>query len=271
MLNVLTESINFENIVRYMHILSNVEIFGISDERFSAFGAFDERTDSTIGVLVTEIFPEYIRIEKLYTVPDYRNNGVAEKLLNIIRTPLETKKIPIYIYTTDSIDVSYIQSKGFERTDDNYCYIEGRLGDLKDIKLPSKNNAIVFDTIETIPVKDLDRFIFRNPHDDLIQFPEGLVDTNRFSDGSLVCKVDGKIKAVMLIEEQDDRIDVTYIYGTDSRYVLNLFSLLKRLYMEEYTPQTRVRFLICNNMGREGIEKILVENQEKPLSVYRLA
>ena len=75
----------------------------------------------------------------------------------------------------------------------------------------------------------------------------------------------------MLIEEQDDRIDVTYIYGTDSRYVLNLFSLLKRLYMEEYTPQTIVRFLICNNIGREGIERILAENQEKPLSVYRLA
>ena len=271
MLNVLTESINSGNITRYMHLFSNVEIFGINDDRFSAFGAFDEITDKPTGVLVTEIFPEYIRIEKLYTVPEYRNNGVAEKLLNIIRKTVKTSKMPILIYTTESFDVSYIQSKGFKKTDDNYCYIEGRLEDLKDIKLPSKKKSIVFDTIDRVSTKDLDRFVFRNPYDKLIQFPEGLIDTNRFSDGSLVCKKDGKIEAVMLIEEQDDRIDVTYIYGTDSRYILNLFSILKRMLMEEYTPQTLIRFLICNNIGREGIEKILAESKERPLNVYRLA
>ena len=130
MLNVLTESINSENITRYMELLSNAEIFGISEGRLCAFGAFDEKTDNILGVLVTEIFPEYIRIEKLYTVPEYRNKGVAKKLLCIIIEPIVTKKIPIFIYTTDSIDVSYIQSKGFKKTDDDYCYIEGRLGDL---------------------------------------------------------------------------------------------------------------------------------------------
>ncbi|MBP5309916.1 MAG: GNAT family N-acetyltransferase [Lachnospiraceae bacterium] len=270
MLNVLTERINSENITRYMHLLSNAEIFGISDERLCAFGASDERTDNTLGVLVTEIFPQYIRIEKLYTVSEYRNNGVAEKLLSIIIEPIVTKKMPIFIYTTDSIDVSYIQSKGFKKTDDDYCYIEGRLGNLKDISLPSKKDSIVFDTIDKVSVKDLDRFVFRNPHDNLIQFPEGLVDINRFSDGSLVCKKDGKIEAVILTEEQDDRIDVTYIYSTDAKYILNLLSILKKLYMEEYTPQTMIRFLICNNKVREGIEKILAESKERPLNVYRL-
>ena len=234
MLNVLTESINSENITRYMELLSNAEIFGISEGRLCAFGAFDEKTDNILGVLVTEIFPEYIRIEKLYTVPEYRNKGVAKKLLCIIIEPIVTKKIPIFIYTTDSIDVSYIQSKGFKKTDDDYCYIEGRLGDLKDFSLPSK-------------------------------------DSNRFSDGSLVCIKDGKIEAVMLTEEQDERIDVTYIHSTDGRYILDLFSVLKRMYMEEYTPQTTIRFLICNNKGREGIEKILAGSKMRPLSVYRLA
>ncbi len=271
MLNVLTESINSENITRYMELLSNAEIFGISEERLCAFGAFDEKTDNILGVLVTEIFPEYIRIEKLYTVPEYRNKGVAKKLLCIIIEPIVTKKIPIFIYTTDSIDVSYIQSKGFKKTDDDYCYIEGRLGDLKDFSLPSKEKSIVFDTIDRVSVKDLDRFVFKNPHDDLIQFPEGLVDSNRFSDGSLVCIKDGKIEAVMLTEEQDERIDVTYIHSTDGRYILDLFSVLKRMYMEEYTPQTTIRFLICNNKGREGMEKILAGSKMRPLSVYRLA
>ena len=75
----------------------------------------------------------------------------------------------------------------------------------------------------------------------------------------------------MLTEEQDERIDVTYIHSTDGRYILDLFSVLKRMYMEEYTPQTTIRFLICNNEGREGIEKILAGSKMRPLSVYRLA
>ena len=74
-----------------------------------------------------------------------------------------------------------------------------------------------------------DENCFNDPHDDLIQFPEGLVDSNRFSDGSLVCIKDGKIEAVMLTEEQDERIDVTYIHSTDGRYILDLFSVLKRM------------------------------------------
>ena len=60
------EMINDDIVEEYLDLLTSEEVFGCSNGRISCFGAYDEDTGEPMGVLTAEIFPEYIRIKRIY-------------------------------------------------------------------------------------------------------------------------------------------------------------------------------------------------------------
>ncbi|MCR5249685.1 MAG: GNAT family N-acetyltransferase [Lachnospiraceae bacterium] len=267
-----TERIVRENQSRYLKLLSNDELFANEEGRYSCFGAFDEDSREALGVLVAQILPAYIRIVKLYTLPKHRNRGVASTLLKLATDLPEELSLPFYaVVSGEEADPEFLTKRGFVKTDDRYSYLSGWLEDLEDLprpqNLPSSARVLPADRV---PYESLSDYVLSFGHDELLQFPEMKLDMNRFSDGSLVCTRDKEINAVLLMEELDEYIQISWIHCRDSRSLYQIFSVMKKALKSEYDPEAELRFLLCDNKGEEAIEKVFRYRERIPVHIYRL-
>ena len=265
------EMITQENISKYLKLLSNDEVFGLEDGRFSAFGATEDDTDTACGVLVAHILPEFIRIVKLFTLPEYRRRGIATTLLEKATDLPEELAMPFYVISAGEQDFAFLEKNGFQATDDRYFFLSGWLEDLEDLPKPSK--PILGQKIlpaDHIPYESLSDYVLKSSHDEILQFPEKELDMARFSDGSLVCTQNNDISAVVLMEEMDEYIQISWIHCKDSRSLYSIFSVMKKALKTEYDPEAELRFLLCNEKGEDAIDKLFRYRDRIPVKVYKL-
>lgn len=265
-----TEMITGKSIGKYLHILTNEEIFGFNEDRFTLIGAFDENQDQPVGMAAARVMPQYIWLERIFIDPDYRLQGVSKELLRIMTDLPKESRIPFCVYGEESeINENYLMKIGFKDVRNSYSYIEGTLGHLIDIKLPSKRSNIKIQTVDRIAPERLEKFIFASRKDEFLQFPEGYLDMDRFSDASLVCVKDDKIDAVVMMEELTDCIQVTYVYGKSNHALLFGTAAIKKLMLDEFEPSMKLRFLICDGLGREAVKCIFSECEEVPIKMFK--
>ena len=264
-----TEMITGQSIARYMQILTNEEIFGFNDNRFTLIGAYDEEKDRPAGVAVAHILPKYIRLERMFTDPEYRLQGVSEELLSIMTDLPTENKMPIYVYGDESeVNEEYLTKMGFKGVDNGYSYIIGTPDHLVDIKVPQKKPNIKVLPAEKVAPEKLENYIFSSRRDEFIQFPEGYLDMNRFSDASLVCMKDDKIDAVVMMEELTDCVQVTYVYGNSNQTLLYNMALIKKLLLDEFDGSMKLKFLICDGVGGDAIKRIFDKSEESDLKLF---
>lgn len=266
-----TELITRENLSRYMSMLTNEEIFANDQQRYSCFGAFDEESEEGLGVIVAGILPDYILIEKLFTAEPHRKKGVASALLDIVTTLPDGVTTPFYIATErPGIDDGFLKKKGFTEEESRYKYLVGRLEDMRDITVSESMKAgLRILPAYNVPEKQLSNFVFRSEFDRFLQFPETVLDMDRFSEGSLVCLQNDKICAVMLIEELQDAVQFTFIHCLDTRSLFGLFSIVKPALRLDYGKDSIIRFLICDGKGEEGVRRAFGRCHEQPVRVFR--
>ena len=266
-----TEAITRDNLSRYMHMLTNDEIFANDTQRYSCFGAFDEATGEGLGVIVASVLPEYILIEKLFTDEKNRGKGVASELLSLVTTLPDGVTMPFYFATAhEDINDGVIKNKGFAEIESRYKFQVGKLEDMRDITVSDSMKAgLRIQPAYNVSEKLLSNFVFRSEFDRFLQFPETVLDMDRFSEGSLVCLQNDKICAVMLIEELQDAVQFTFIHCLDTRSLFGLFSIVKPALRLDYGKDSIIRFLICDGKGEEGVRRAFGRCHEQPVRVFR--
>ncbi len=262
------EIVTGDIIREYMSILTTEEVLDCEEEKITCFGAYDEETEDIMGILTAEIYPEFIVIKRIYVCPDYEGKGVENELLAHVTDIPDELRLPIYIYgVEEEMDDELLTECGFSTIPSKYSYIEGLLMNYVEINAALTEGELK--TLDKIPMEELEKFVLQKDHDKLLQIPEGYLDTERFTEGSLVLLKRHMIDGAILIEESDGYINIPYIYAEDKRLLLYAFFILKKLLIAEFEPRAKLRFLICDGIGREAISRLIIDSNEKKIAIYK--
>ena len=266
------EIVTENNIWQYMPILNADEFDGITAGRYTCFGAYDEVNELPIGVATAQVFPKQIRIHRIYTVPDHRRQGVASELLRVMTDLPEDVKLHFTIACFDaSDDYDFLAHRGFKEMPSDFTYITSDLSNMKDVQVPAKLRVgIDLMPMDRAPVPALESFILSSQHDVILQFPEFELDTERFSDASIVCQLNGQISAAIMLEEFSDAIQVTWFGGTDGRSIYCSFYMLKQALESEFDTSQSIRVLLHKNKGLDAIEKVFHSVETHPVRFFAL-
>ena len=262
---ILTEIVTEETISKYMEFLGNEEIFGILNGRFSCMGVCDRKSGQPLGILTAEIHMSHIRVRRVRVLPEAE--GTARALMDIVTDLPEDMALPVLFFGTDEdVDEKLLTESGFTETDCRYSCIEGSLTDFKAIEAPPKCDI---GTLDQVPFPKVESFVLGSEHDRILLTPDGYLERDRFSDASLCCMDSGKVTGVILLEEKDDFIQIPYIRTKDGKALLFAFYVLRKLLTAEFAPDTKIRFLLCDGVGREAVNAIFPGGREKKIRGFR--
>ena len=264
-----TEIVAAERADEYISLLTFDEYSGIISGRFTCFGAYDEEEGAPAGILVAEVLPGYIRIENVYTVSRYQNKGIAKGLLKSAMD-IPEPGLPFFVFVEDvEADVGFFIRQGFKKEKSNYCYLTGKLSDLEDFYISdSVKSEYEILYMDEISGDGLSEYIGKVPHDSFFAFP-GYVDLTRFSDGSLICRHEGKICGVLMLEELFEGIQVTFLHADDTKALCYLLTEFYGMIEEEYSEKASVRFLSCNESEEEGIKKYFKAQDKLSIGIFK--
>lgn len=261
---VQTEIISSEELKRYLGLLYNMEIFGMESGRYTCIGAFDDERDEGIGVLVAELLSDSVHIKRIYVKTEYRRQGIAKKLLQIVTDVPDELKQPIVTYgVEEELDKDFLGAVGFSETESEFSYLEGSIKDFRMLPSPKKNDEYSVSTVDLVPENALKNYIHE-------KVPELFAGDEHISDGSLACRKGREISAVILIEETHPHTMIPLIFGRDNMAVMYCFSALREELLAENGPDARIRFLMNKDRGREAVEKIVANTVEKKIHIYEL-
>ena len=265
-----TEMISSDEVTRYLGLISNAEILGMESGRYTCFGAFDDEKNKGAGVLVAEVLMDSIRIERIYVSPEYRRKGIAKELFHIVTDLPENMKQPIIAYGVENeINREFLEAMGFHEIENGYSCLEGKLGDYQKLPLPLEGSEYSLVPAEGIAANALNNFVAEMQKEKHMQMPALFMEYDTFPDGSVVCIKNKEIAAVLLLEEADSNVIIPFVFGKDNKAILFCFSALREELIEEYGSDARLRFLLNKGKGREAIEKIVKDMEEKKILIYR--
>lgn len=101
------------------YILETVGVFNIkNDITNNATGGKTEKislhdSENEVGYIKVAIYPEYANITGLYVLPDYRNQGIAKKLIDTVIKKYDERAITITPYAYKDAPMSDEQLKTF--------------------------------------------------------------------------------------------------------------------------------------------------------------
>ena len=270
--------ISEDNLHEYMQILTSDEIFGINEDTLTSFVISDDEKNEPAGVLTVQIFPEFIRLERIFILPEFRHRGYAARLLDIIKDRPGDARLPIRAFPEEKGELSgLLEASGFTERDSSYCVLSAYIKDWIDIgqkilkKIPDDiKNQIMICHLDQVPEQMVREFVLRSPHDELMQFPDKTINMGRFSDLSTFSIVNDSIKAAALIEENEDYTQFTWCYG-DGRYAMlaNMFMVRKEL-EKEYGSGYRIRCLCPSERTADGYKKMFSACDIKKIYIYQL-
>ncbi|MBQ7706653.1 MAG: GNAT family N-acetyltransferase [Lachnospiraceae bacterium] len=266
-----TEIITGNELKKYLGLLDNMEISGMENGRYTCFGAFDDKSDKGIGILVAESLPDYILVKRIFVLPEYRRKGVATALLKIVTDLPEDLKQPVITYgAKEELDKKFLDAMGFKEVKSDYTYIEGTLGDYRKLHLPAKKSEYKLIPAEKITTNALKKFIFDMKKKKNIKLQELFVDDDTISDESIVCMKNNKIAAVIMLEESDGNVMLPLVFGKDTKAILYCFSAFYEILSGDFGPEECIRILLNKDIGKEAIEKIIGNTTEKKVLIYKL-
>ncbi len=265
-----TELITEDSIWRCMSLLTPDEYGDWAEGRCRCFGAFDEDTGDVLGIASVQVFPEQIRLKRLFTLPRYRGRGVASGLLRFLTDLPDELKLPFTaVFYDEDIGADFLCNRGFKEKESHYSCIDSTLSEIKELRASEKmRTGITLLPASHVSVNELEEFVFSSEHDMFLQFPEYMLDMGRFSDASIVCRQHGKITAAIFLEEQEDHIRVTWFEGADARSLYCLILMLRQILEAEYDPGTKIRVLLCGGRGRDAVGKMFNSAGEHPVRVF---
>ena len=149
--------------------------------------------------------------------------------------------------------------------------MEGKLSDMADIPAPDKKNPqMKAKHVSQYSEEELLPFIMNSPHDRHLQIPWDGIDNDRFGDG-IVCTNRGKISAVLLCEEDDERVEIPWFHGINEQNTNACFYILKKLFSVEGEGDTSFRFLCSEKNQKDLPDKYFTKMTRSEIYLFRLA
>ena len=269
--------ISEENIHDFFQILTSDEIFGINDGRFTSFVILSEENKEPAGVMTVQIYPEYIKLERIFVLPEFRRSGYGASLLEIIKNRPGDALLPIFAFLEDQEDVrGLLEAEGFSMQESSYSVLSASLKDFTDLGTRLKKlipddirKEIMIYRMDQISDELLRDFVLRSPHDEVLQFPDRMIDLDRFSDLSMVSMTDNTIKAALLIEETEDYSQFTWCHGTDRYSIFATIFMVKRELESEYGPEYKIRCLCLDENTEQVYKKLFSDCIRTKIDVYK--
>ncbi|MCR4642444.1 MAG: hypothetical protein K5697_10505 [Lachnospiraceae bacterium] len=266
------EMIEGGNLRDYMHLLTNEEIYGIDSGRYTAIGVFDEDGRRPMGFALLEVLPAYVSLRRLFVAGRCDKRRISEELLDVVRHMPKEDKLPVLFFVSGNggEELRLVQKNGFARDESDYSCKEAYLSGLKDIFLTKEEeDSILVDSVSDVPDEELYPFVFNSPHDPILQIPWYDIDRDRFADG-IVCKKNGRVTAVLLLEENDDYVEIPWFYGTDMLSLNVCISRLKDIFMHEAEGDVKFRFLSVAGIKSSAPDGYFEEITEQPVQIYKM-
>lgn len=229
--------VDVDDIDIYMPYMTNEEIHGCFSGRFTVMGCREESHDEPAGFCVLEVLPEYVQIQRIFVNEGENREVILGQLLEKIKDMPESDRLPIYIFGGQMGEK--IKKLGFEKCDNHYYYEIAKLSDMKELhvkRIPGM--SVVF--AEDVPEKILTE-LHRAGTDYFFQFPYAEFDLESFG-GSLVCLINGRITAYLLLEDNDKFVRIRKVYGKDPESLDACFFVLRNTLAENYPSDVRLVF-----------------------------
>ena len=185
----------------------------------------------------------------------------------VLISPEELKMPFLFCGTDEETDSELLSEYGFHEVSTDYSWIEGLLVNYREIKAPPK--AYEVGTLDQAPMESVQRFVLESDYDRLLQIPDGYLESDRFSDASLICLDRNSVVGVILLEETDDSIRVPYIHTKDNMALLYALYILRKVLYSDYSSKARLQFLMHDGIGREAISALINPGVEKKIHVFR--
>ena len=252
----MTELITELNIDTYLPFLSAVEYYGLSEGNLTALGVSGEGEPE--GILIFEIMPEFIRINRLATSTDGRKaRQDAEILIKMLTEKSDEFGLPVYYFSYDfNKNIKLLIQSGFKEEESRYSYISGKVKDMAEIPAPDRSAGDVrIITLASVDEETIRNFILSTPHDTLLQFAGTGADTGDLSEASLLCVNAGGIAAALFLREKDDFLEVSWTFSENESFLKQALGKLKKQLVREEGEDYELRFLSCMEEDEERFGK----------------
>lgn len=280
-----TRILTRSDLSNFMPLMTNEEIFGLDLGRHTCFGAYDEENDIAAGILTADVYPEFIRIRRLYVRGDYRRQGIATDLLSLVCDLPSELKLPVRFYTVETevnqkneteddreerlTREKFLSDSHFEKEEIALSCVSSTLNEMTTIsanKLPHLQLCVG----AQIPEGLLSQYVLNLPHDTIVQFPEEFVDMERFSEGSIVCLKNGKICGAVLLEELEHTLQIPWFYADDPATASFLFIKMRGFLLSEYGKGTKIRFVFGREMDESVPRNMFRKCDTQAVELYQL-
>ena len=263
------EMITHDNINKYLSLLLMEEFFGIQSGRLYCFGAYDERNGTVQGLITAQICDDDIHIRRIYTVPEYRRQGIGSGLLQLITGLSVSAAFIVFVHGIEA-SPEFLLHRGFEEANSAYSYTYARPCDVRpSVFTDHHETGYKIRLLPDVNDREVGDYIFSGAYDRLLQFPEGFFDRERFSEGSIIVQKDHQIVAAVLLEETEGCTQISYMSGREPVALKKAFSTAIRCYESEYGKEADFRFLVCRERYQQIAEGLFESYHKEPIRIFR--
>ena len=263
------EVIDSDILADYMPYMTNDEIVGCDTGKFVGLGAFDVIENKVLGLCIVEVLPEFILIHDLKTVSDEDANDVEKRLITFIK---EDPMLPIHMFVSkdNKDECKKMEKLGFQPEKSGCYYMEGKLSNMAELPTPDKNTSQMKAAfVNQYSEEELLPFILNSPHNRFLQIPWDSIDNDRFGDG-IVCTSKGKVSAVLLCEEDDDRVMIPWFHGISEQTTDACFFVLKNVFSKDNEGDINFRFICTEANQKESPDKYFKKMKKSEIYLFRL-
>lgn len=239
----------------------------LTDPDHMSFAAVDG--DKITSFLVSEMLEEEIVIDWIYTVPEYRNKGIATELLEEFVGKIAEHGGPTGIRVVVSGEKSrdFFDNAGF--TFESEPVATGYITDFEDVvDLPPAKRSADCKKLSELDDKEmnlLNETLYKTDEPVAIPLP---VVASDYADFSYVSIKDDKVPALLLMAEAGkDLVDIAYAYKEEGAVVplLNLLSIVQEDMEENVSDEMRIRATSINDASKKLMEHMAPEAETENL------
>ena len=260
--------LNLNDTNSFLEQMKGEEIQGIADGSLMGIGVYNQTDGKAEGFGIVEIFPEYIYIHRVRSIMDVKEKSIWSCVLEFIKNMPREDRLPVYTFVIEESSRGELKELGLIPDNKHFMYEMGIASDLKKLSFEKKPGMNVV-TMEDVTEKEVLDFLLNAPFDRFFQVPYGDIKADKLS-GSIICKINDKIAAMLLIEDRDDFMKIPWFYYKEKNAMKACFYILKNLLDVDYDPDTKIVFLDSGKNKKELKGYFSGKITEIPIHTYKL-
>lgn len=250
------------NSIQLFKSVCSKQVFEDFDDTKIALALADEK--NIIGIIIAKNLGNKMMIQWLYIKEEFRGQHLGSRLvMSLLEAASRAGVISVGTVATTVPVMEFLFSNYFVCTGNHRGYMETSIANLNELPAVDNESKSKVMPISNVLQKELNSFcndlINKSDVSIGVELP---IKAGEYSDLSMAYVVDNTINAIVLLKEQDNGIEISYVYMKPNMIkpllaVLNVvFDKLK----ERYSADTALTFGILNrqsdNLARKLFKKV---------------